>query len=115
MEYRFEDLPQAVGQLAAKLDRIEQLLQNQTPPVHQEQDQFINLDEAGKFLKLAKATIYGLVSAGKIPYMKQGKKLYFSKQELTDWLRHGHRAVKDDLNTVVDTALTNAKRKRRGR
>lgn len=113
MDITFEQLPQAVSRLAAKLDRIEQLLQNQNLPATQEKDVFINLNDAGVFLNLAKATIYGLVSAGKIPYMKQGKKLYFSKQELTNWLMQGRREVKEDLNTIVDNAIISSKRKLR--
>jgi len=111
----FDQLPQAVGQLAAKLDRIEQLLQKQSPPPKEAKDDIVNIDAACKILDLAKPTVYGLVSQRKLPFMKKGKKLYFSRQELTEWLQHGHRAVKDDLETIVDNALFSTKSKRRGR
>ena len=78
----------------------------------QKPESFIGINEAGTFLNLAKATIYGLVSAGKIPYMKQGKKLYFSKEILTQWILKGNQPVKDDLASVVDNAIVSAKRKR---
>jgi len=111
MELTFDKLPEAVGVLSAKLDRIEQLLQKQGQPVKAEAEEILNLDEACKLLNLAKPTIYGLVSQRKLPYMKQGKKLYFSKQELTDWLKQGSKTVKD-LATDVEAKLSEVKRRR---
>lgn len=40
---------------------------------------------------LAKPTIYGLCSKRKIPHLKRGKKLYFSRNELLRWLTAGKR------------------------
>lgn len=111
MELTFDKLPEAVGVLSAKLDRIEQLLQKQGQPVKTETDEILNLDEACMLLKLAKPTIYGLVSQRKLPHMKQGKKLYFSKKELTDWLKKGSKGVKD-LTGEVDKKLSSIKKAR---
>jgi excisionase family DNA binding protein len=47
---------------------------------------FLTLDEACKFLNLAKQTIYGFTSKNEIPFIKRGKKLYFKKEELENWL-----------------------------
>ena len=112
MELTFDKLPEAVGLLSAKLDRIEQLLNRQSQPAKADAEEILNLDETCKLLNLAKPTIYGLVSQRKLPYMKQGKKLYFSKQELTDWLKQGSKAVKD-LDADVDKKLSGAKRGQR--
>ena len=112
MELTFEELPRAVSLLAEKLDKIEQLLQKKNPPA-KEEEQIISLDDACRLLNLAKPTVYGLVSQRKLPYMKQGKKLYFSKTELTNWLKEGHKAVKEDTAVTVDNALSMAKRKGR--
>ena len=38
---------------------------------------------------LTKSTIYKLKMDGKIPVKKQGKKLYFSRKELTNWINSG--------------------------
>ena len=48
--------------------------------------QFLNIDEACKFLHLAKQTIYGYTSKDEIPFIKRGKKLYFKKADLEKWL-----------------------------
>ncbi len=52
-------------------------------------DEIGGIDLAIEITGLAKPTIYGLVSERKIPHSKQGKRLYFSRQELTDWLKQG--------------------------
>jgi excisionase family DNA binding protein len=111
MELTFEQLPIAVSLMAAKLDKIEQLLQQKTPPAEDKQEQLLNVDEACKLLNLAKPTVYGLVSQRKLPHMKQGKKLYFSKQELTEWVKAGRKAVKEDDHVIVDKAVNRARRK----
>src|ERR1035437_9283884 len=102
MEITFEQLPQAFGLMAAKLDRIEQLLQKQAAPAKEQQEQILNVDKACRLLNLAKPTVYGLVSQRKLPHMKQGKKLYFNRQELLEWIQKGHKEVKEDTATLVD-------------
>ena len=47
--------------------------------------------------KLAKPTIYGLVSKSKIPHSKPGKKLYFSRKKLLKWLTNGKRKTQDEI------------------
>lgn len=58
---------------------------------------------------LAKPTIYGLVSERKIPHAKRGKKLYFSRRELLEWLAHGKRKTRDEI--AVEAANFDVKRK----
>jgi len=65
----------------------------------------LSINEASIHLNLAIPTLYGLVSNGSIPYMKKGKKLYFSKLELTDWIKSGRRKTsaekKDEINALL--------------
>jgi excisionase family DNA binding protein len=44
---------------------------------------------AARITGLAKPTLYALVSRDKIPFMKKGKRLYFSRSELTSWIKSG--------------------------
>jgi len=55
------------------------------------------IDLAEKITGLAKQTIYQLVSKRKIPYMKKGKRLYFSNTELLDWIRSGRKSTIDEI------------------
>ena len=60
-------------------------------------DDFINAEEAAKFLHIAKQTLYTLTSKRKIPFYKKGKKLLFKRQELEEWIsvckREDHHKV----------------------
>ncbi len=71
----------------------------------------LSITEAASLLHLAKPTIYSLVSQSKIPCMKKGKKLYFSKIELMTWLQQGKRKTATELQEEAETYMIN-KRKR---
>ncbi|MEJ7737149.1 MAG: helix-turn-helix domain-containing protein [Chitinophagaceae bacterium] len=86
----FEQLPQAVSLLHDKLNNIEQLLRegnNSSLPV----DELLCISEAAKFLNLSVPTLYGKVSRKEIPVNKQGKRLYFYKAELAEWIKAGRK------------------------
>lgn len=70
----------------------------------------LTLNEVSSFLNLAKPTIYGLVCQSKIPCMKKGKKLYFSRQELTEWLKQGKKKTINEMQEEADNFLTKKKR-----
>jgi excisionase family DNA binding protein len=55
------------------------------------------IDLAIELTGLAKPTIYGLVHGRSIPHSKRGKKLYFSRQELTEWLKQGKRKTQAEI------------------
>jgi len=52
------------------------------------QDEFINVQQASDYMKIPVTTIYEYTSLKKIPFHKKGKKLFFVKQELSDWLKN---------------------------
>ena len=61
----------------------------------------LSLIEAAAFLKLAPQTIYGFTSKRLIPFIKRGKKLYFKKNELEQWLDEGKKKSIDEINKEV--------------
>lgn len=69
------------------------------------EDELLTIDEAASVIKLTKPTVYGLVHRNKIPYSKKGKRLYFLKSELMEWIASGKRASKLDINSRVDEYL----------
>nr|WP_295877368.1 helix-turn-helix domain-containing protein [uncultured Chitinophaga sp.] len=71
----------------------------------------LTINEASSFINLAKPTIYGLVGQSKIPCMKRGKRLYFSRQELTTWIKSGRKKTAQDIEAEADNYLS-GKRKR---
>lgn len=73
------------------------LAENPVSTNDQASQDFLSIEEASKFLNLAKATVYTLTSAGKIPVIKKGKRLYFTKQELMDWLKKGRKKTIEEI------------------
>lgn len=53
--------------------------------------ELLTIDQAAKYLNLAKQTLYGFTSKGDIPYLKRAKKLYFKKTELNNWITEGKK------------------------
>jgi excisionase family DNA binding protein len=49
----------------------------------------ISADEAAQLLRIAKQTLYTLTSRKKIPFYKNGKKIFFRRSELDDWMARG--------------------------
>lgn len=71
------------------------------------QDDLLTVEEAATFLHLAKQTIYERTAAGTIPCMKQGKRLYFSKKELTDYIAQGKRLTASEAAAQASNYLSN--------
>ena len=70
---------------------------------------FMDVNQAAEFLGIAKATLYGKCCNLLIPHFKKGKKLYFDKVELLDWLKSGKRKTINDINESVNMHLLNRK------
>lgn len=68
-----------------------------------EKDEIGGIDLAIEITGLAKPTIYGLCSERKIPHSKRGKKLYFSRQELTEWLKQGKHKTQGEIAFEAET------------
>ena len=58
-----------------------------------ETDPVFNVKDAAAYLKLSKASIYNLVSTRNIPSYKRGRKIYFFRSQLTNWVKEGEIKV----------------------
>ncbi|NVN96886.1 helix-turn-helix domain-containing protein [Candidatus Nomurabacteria bacterium] len=106
MEITFDSLPQAVSQLCEDVAFIKRfILEKINEPISQP-DQLLTIQETAEFLNLQVSTIYGLVSRMQIPYMKKGKRLYFSKTELIECLKAGRKKTTKDLSKQADTYIS---------
>ena len=81
------------------------LLQNNKDELN-EGDSFLDVEEAASFLGIAKATLYGKCSSLLIPHFKKGKKLYFNRSELVEYLRSGKRKTIRDISQIVNSTLS---------
>jgi excisionase family DNA binding protein len=71
-------------------------------------EQFLTVQEAAHFLNLSIPTIYSKVSKGELPVMKRSKRLYFSSQELTQYLKSGRRKSYKDIDLEADKYIKNS-------
>jgi len=83
----FDSLPQVVQELNAKIDNIMLFLQSAKPDV--KQSDLLTIQEAASFLNLSKNTLYNKANKNELPYMKKGKRLYFSRAELMAYIKSG--------------------------
>jgi len=81
---------------------------NQPPPDIPEQ--LLTIQQAADFLSLAVPTIYSKVSKNAIPFMKRGKRLYFSRTELMEYLKKGRKKSKDEIEQEADNYLRKKKK-----
>lgn len=102
-EITFEKLPKAVSEIFDKLDNIEKLLNIQNQP--QLVDEPLTIQQAGDFIKLTVPTIYSLVSRNNIPFSKKGKRLYFSKSDLSNWIKEGRNKTVSELGKEAHSYL----------
>ncbi|OOQ60292.1 helix-turn-helix domain-containing protein [Mucilaginibacter pedocola] len=106
----FDQLPKAVSELLEKVSKIEDIL-NHDQQGESKDDSLFSIKQASAFLNLSISTIYGKVCRREIPVSKQGKKLYFNKSELLEWIRAGRKST---LAEIADSVkLGNSRRGQR--
>lgn len=83
------------------LERIETMVENLSPE-NLSEDNLLTVDQTSKLVKLSVSTIYSKVSRKEIPAFKIGKRLYFSKDEITAWIKSGKiktiAEIRDEIN-----------------
>lgn len=89
--------------LEDRLIRIENLLIDLRKEIQTQQhteisDELLTVKQVANLLSLSVPTIYGYVSRHEIPFSKRGKRLYFSKQDLMNWIKQSQRNY---LNTKI--------------
>jgi excisionase family DNA binding protein len=89
--------------IEARLNNIETLLLDlkHTPKEQDERtepEQLLTVQQAAELLNLSVPTLYGYSQRAEIPVCKRGKRLYFSKQSLFEWIKDGKK------KTLAETA-----------
>jgi excisionase family DNA binding protein len=70
-----------------RLDRIEKAIQNLNNFSNvPDANQIMNIAEVATYIKVAKTTIYSMTHRNTIPHYKNGKKLYFKKSDIEEWI-----------------------------
>jgi excisionase family DNA binding protein len=85
-------------ELDERLSRIENMLLSQKT--------VLNFEEASVYTGLSKSHLYKLTSTGGIPcYKPTGKKLYFDKSELDEWMLRNKKLSQDEIDDKAENFL----------
>jgi len=106
----FNDLPTAVNKLKNEISELKSLLLKKAEAPTTETEQLLTIQEASDFLKLSVPTLYSKVSRNELPYMKQGKRLYFSSKELMEYVKQGRKKTDAEIQADADTYLSNKRK-----
>ena len=74
-------------------------------------EQLLTIQEAATLLHLTVPTIYSKHSKGELPGVcKRGKRLYFSKQSLIEWVKEGRKKSNAEIEQEAEAYLLNNKK-----
>lgn len=86
------------------IDRLESVL-----TAIQSNKSILNFEEAVAYTSLAASYLYKLTSTQQIPHYKPGgKKIYFDRLELDNWLRQGRVSSLDEINAKASNHVVKA-------
>lgn len=107
----FEQLPEAVKMLTNEVSELKRLLiQKKEQSVSDQPEDLLTIQKAAKFLSLTVPTMYSKVSKNELPFMKRGKRLYFSRTELLEYLKEGRKKTNAEIEQEAETYLINKKK-----
>lgn len=82
-----------MNKLLVVLERIEMVMNNHL----KESKEILTVNEAAEFLNLETSYLYQLTSKRLIPYYRPGRKLYFKKSDLIDWITLHRQSTVDEI------------------
>ncbi len=105
----FDSLPRAMASLFDEVKQIKSLILESS--TSQPGDQLLTIEETAEFLHVQKQTLYSYVSKGIIPNHKRAGRLYFSKNDLIEWVKSGN---KRSFDVEVEAQKIITKRNKKG-
>ena len=95
MENPFEIIVQRLDSIEKLLNELSKNANNSKP--QKDTDEIMTVEQLSDYLTIARQTIYEKCSKKEIPYFKAGKRLYFKKSVINDWINSGRRYTTDEL------------------
>ena len=91
-----------------KLEKLEQRIGEQNLLMKE----VLNFNDACSYLDISASHLYKLTSQKSIPHFcPQGKKLYFNRTELDEWLQRNRQTSTDEIEIMAANYLLTHKRK----
>lgn len=108
----FDKLPVAVSLLTKEVSELKKLiLEKSDQPPTEQLEKLLTVQEAANLLHLKVPTIYSKHSKGELPGVcKRGKRLYFSKQSLIEWVKEGRKKSNAEIEAEAEAYLSNNKK-----
>ena len=109
-EITHNNLPEAMMLLIQKVDYIMNHFMNEaaitsepTPSIPEKE--LLTVYDVSQMLSLSKGTIYNMTSARQIPFMKKGKRIYFDKLEILEWIKEDRQKTIKQLQAEAKLEL----------
>ena len=93
---------------------INEALAEQTTSTHKNSNanEFLSIDEAAKFLKIPKASLYQLTSKREIRFVKRSRRNFFKISDLEAWQEEGRKKTRSEIEQEAMLEMSKASRKR---
>ncbi|MBU1099808.1 MAG: helix-turn-helix domain-containing protein [Bacteroidetes bacterium] len=90
--------------------KLEQRITTQHSPIENNFEKPLTLIEAAAFIGVSKSCLYKMTHKNQITYYKpNGKMIYFTREELTNWVLRNRIQTKDELEARAVEHVTNNK------
>ncbi|MGD9555459.1 MAG: helix-turn-helix domain-containing protein [Mangrovibacterium sp.] len=103
--------PEDIKQIVFAALREYEIRRERQEPIDKD-DQLLTVDGAAELLDCTKPTIYQKTSKGELPFMKRGKKLYFLKKDLIDYLKAGRNKTNAEIAANPEEYMVKPKGRR---
>jgi excisionase family DNA binding protein len=109
----FDNMPEAITHLLHEVAYIKNYLLNKStstsepvivPPVDKA---FLTVKEVSQMIRKSKGTVYNMTSARKIPFIKNGNRVVFDRQEILNWMREDERKTAKQLQEEIEAGFRN--------
>ena len=87
--------------ISAQLAAIEQMLQEQRQLMFNKET--LDLEEAVAYTRYSKGYLYKLTSQKQVPHFKRGRKIFFDKAALDEWLKESPIKSQEQIESEAET------------
>lgn len=95
-------------------DVLRRVLKSQRPDHSlQEPDDLLTVKACAELLSLSIPTIYGKLHRRELPAMKRGKRVYFRRSEILEYLEQGRKKTISEIQAEANCSIANNKRSRK--
>jgi excisionase family DNA binding protein len=85
-----------------KLNAIENAIEKLNSTSNNSDDNFMDINQVSSFIGVSKVTVYGMTHKQIIPHFKVGKRLYFKKLDIINWITSSRVLTRQELNQKAD-------------